>query len=509
MLIRFSRCARILALATLTAAVPALVAQAKVNDDQARKIQEAAPAQARVTPTGKHRVLVFTRAAGFKHSSIPHGAMAVAAMGKKSGAFEAVISDDLTLFDEPNIKQFQGIVLVNTTGPWIRPRPADLTKLSADKSTAKAVETRLQQSLLNWVRAGGGLAGFHAASDANYHWPQFGRLIGGWFNAHPWHEDVGITLEQANHPLMAAFKGQDFVIKDEIYQFKDPYARDNVRVLLKLDTSRTNMNKKNIRRTDGDFAVAWVRSEGKGRVFYSSLGHREEIYWNPTIMQFYLDGIQFALGDLDADTTPSAALGAKPTAAAATASGWTMLFDGKNLDHWKLKPGGWTIEDGTMARQPKGGYAWTKQAYGDFELDLEFKVSKGCNSGIFFRTDPRNAVQGGFEIQVLDSHGKKNVGKHDCGALYDALAPSTNAVKPAGEWNHYRMTAKGPKIQVVINGKQVIDANLDDWKTPKQNPDGSKNKFKTALKDLPRTGHIGFQDHGKPVWYRKVKIRPL
>jgi len=189
--------------------------------------------------------------------------------------------------------------------------------------------------------------------------------------------------------------------------------------------------------------------------------------------------------------------------------GFVALFNGKNLKGWNAKPNGWTVEDGVLARKPGSGYIWTKEAYGDFILDVEVKVSPRCNSGIFFRTDPKNAVQGGFEIQVLDPTGKTKLGKHDHGALYDALAPSANPAKPAGQWDRFVITCKGPRVTVSINGKQVVDANLDDWKTGNKNPDGTRNKFKTALKDLPRKGHIGFQDHGKPVWFRNVYLKKL
>jgi hypothetical protein len=189
--------------------------------------------------------------------------------------------------------------------------------------------------------------------------------------------------------------------------------------------------------------------------------------------------------------------------------GFVALFNGKNLDGWQAKKNGWAVEDGVLVRKPGSGYIWSKESFGDFVLDLEVKVSRRCNSGIFFRTDPKNAVQGGFEIQVFDTTGKTKLGKHDHGALYDALAPSANPAKPAGEWDRFIITCKGPKITVSINGKQVVNANLDDWKTGNKNPDGSRNKFKTALKDLPRTGHIGFQDHGQNVWFRNVYLKKL
>ncbi|MBL7223433.1 MAG: DUF1080 domain-containing protein [Candidatus Brocadiae bacterium] len=193
------------------------------------------------------------------------------------------------------------------------------------------------------------------------------------------------------------------------------------------------------------------------------------------------------------------------------ADGWTVLFNGTDLDAWNCKKGGWVIDDDkAMARQPKGGYAWSKERFGDFVLDLDFKVAEGCNSGIFIRTaNLRNVVQTGIEVQVLDSFGKKQMGKHDCGAIYDCLAPSANAVKKPGEWNHITITCNDNLIQVVLNGQKIIDMDLDKWAEAKKNPDGSKNKFRTAYKDMAREGHIGFQDHGKPVWYRNVKIKPL
>lgn len=121
---------------------------------------------------------------------------------------------------------------------------------------------------------------------------------------HPWHEEVGVKIEEPNHPLVGAFEGKNFRLKEEIFQFREPYSRKKVRVLLSLDTKTTNMNVPWIHRKDNDFALAWARLYGKGRVFYCVFGHRTEIWWNPTILRFYLDGIQFAIGDLDAPAEP-------------------------------------------------------------------------------------------------------------------------------------------------------------------------------------------------------------
>ncbi|MHC2068627.1 ThuA domain-containing protein [Bremerella sp. T1] len=278
-----------------------------VTPDQIEKMAAALPEKPRVAPQEKQNVLVFTRYHGFRHSSIPVGAMAVQMLGDKTGAFDARITNDLTMLDPETLKDYDAIVMVNTTGQWIKPRDEDIAKLAAagKEMTKDEAEAMFRKSLLDFVSSGKGLVGFHAASDANYHWEEFGKLIGGYFDQHPWHEKVGIKVDSPDHPLMAAFGGEDFAIVDEIYQFRDPYSRDALHVLLSLDVDKTNMDKKNIKRKDGDFAVSWVRSYGDGRVFYSSLGHREEIYWNPQMLKFYLDGIQFALGDIEAPTAPS------------------------------------------------------------------------------------------------------------------------------------------------------------------------------------------------------------
>jgi hypothetical protein len=192
----------------------------------------------------------------------------------------------------------------------------------------------------------------------------------------------------------------------------------------------------------------------------------------------------------------------------AASDGWLPLFDGKNLDAWTNPAGqkpspGWVIEDGALVRKTKAGDVWTKQRFGNFILALEFRTQG--NSGIFIRTDnPRDNVQTGIEIQI-DRPGVP--GKHSVGAVYDLLAPTENAATT--NWNHMVITAKDNRLQVELNGRRIIAMDLDRWSEPGKNPDGSKNKFKAALKDFKREGHIGFQDHGREVAYRNVRIKPL
>ncbi len=173
-------------------------------------------------------------------------------------------------------------------------------------------------------------------------------------------------------------------------------------------------------------------------------------------------------------------------------------------------PGSWKLLDGVLTFGGKG-YIWTKERYGDFVLDCEFKISPGGNSGIFFRTaDLKDPVQTGVEMQIYDTPHSQQPLKNDCGALYDLLAPASYAEKAAGEWNHVIITCNDNFISVTLNGVNIIEnMDIDRWDTPGKNPDGTGNKFKKALKDFSREGHIGLQDHGDPVWFRSVKIKEL
>ncbi len=187
-------------------------------------------------------------------------------------------------------------------------------------------------------------------------------------------------------------------------------------------------------------------------------------------------------------------------------SGWRDLL-ADDLSNCTFNEGSWTFEKGVLTWKG-GGYIWTNERYGDFILDLEYMVSENANSGVFFRTyDLDDIVQTGIEVQIHESGDGSPLGV--CGAIYDCLAPSANVAKPAGEWNHYTITCLDNKIYVVHNGTQIIDMDLDLWTEPHKNPDGTRNKFKTAYAEMAREGHIGFQDHGQPVWFRNLKIKEL
>ncbi len=272
------------------------------------QIWAAAPEQARVTPEGPRRVLIFDTPFMDKspHArwGIPFATYAMQAIGVKTGAFEPVPSDDIALFLPDNIKQFDAILLNNSDGPWIRPTDEDMDRLKEFGADADEVEQLLRRSFLDYVSNGGGLVAYHFAIGANNHWPEYKELLGAGYWGHPWNEEVGIKVEEPDHPLVQAFGGDDLRLTEEVFQFRDPYSRDKVRVLLSLDVENTNMGVQWIERTDNDFALAWVKEHGEGRVFYTAIGHRTEHFWNPTLLQFYLDAIQFATGDLQAPAEP-------------------------------------------------------------------------------------------------------------------------------------------------------------------------------------------------------------
>lgn len=192
-------------------------------------------------------------------------------------------------------------------------------------------------------------------------------------------------------------------------------------------------------------------------------------------------------------------------------SGWRDLFY-QDFSNASMNPGTWQWEQGVLAWRG-GGYIWTKERYGDFILDLEFKVAENSNSGVFFRTDEfeqRRYVQTGIEVQIHDSTDRSRRGQ--CGAIYDIQSPSKPLdvfMRPTGQWNRMTLVADGSRLWVLINGHQIINMDLDDWTEPGKNPDGTSNKFNTAYKDMSREGHIGLQDHSDPVWYRNLKIKEL
>ncbi|MBP8303870.1 MAG: DUF1080 domain-containing protein [Phycisphaerae bacterium] len=185
---------------------------------------------------------------------------------------------------------------------------------------------------------------------------------------------------------------------------------------------------------------------------------------------------------------------------------WQPLL-ADDLSNATFKPGSWRNVQGVLERLG-GGDLWTRDKYGDFILDLEFQVTPGANSGVFIRCgELADWINTTIEIQVHESTDGTRYGQ--CGAVYDIRSPSKVVARPAGQWNSMRITAHGPRLQVMMNDEVIVDIDLDQWTDPGKNPDGTPNKFKYAYKDMPRSGFIGFQDHGAPVSFRNIRIKTL
>lgn len=189
---------------------------------------------------------------------------------------------------------------------------------------------------------------------------------------------------------------------------------------------------------------------------------------------------------------------------AASAAGFEVLYDGKDLSKLKTE-GNWQIQaDGSLKLTPREGekgwtryhhYLWVPGEYGDFSIDFEFQYTAGGNSGLYFRcADDIDPTKSGFEVQILDSHGvAKELGHHDMGGIIKTQGASKNASKPAGEWNRMTVSMAGDRVVVVLNGECIQDFNL--------------REKKPADKDLPATGKIAIQDHGQPFAVRNIRIK--
>ena len=281
-------------------AVPGF-AQKAANPKDVEKVEKALPTEAPAKPKAKRNILIFSKTAGFRHSSIELGTRAITLMGDKTGAYAAFATEDESYFEPEKLAKFDAVFMLNTTEDLFKP------KTGSNEEKAKR-ETELKASLLDFVKSGKGLIGIHSATDTYKGWKEYNEMMGGAFVSHPWHKKVPVKLTDPKSPVNAAFDGKDFEIADEIYMFRDDTAKPTDRkFLLEMDIAKMDQKDKDGgKRKDGTYGISWIRTYGKGRSFYCSLGHREEIFWNPTILKHYLAGIQYALGDLEADATPTA-----------------------------------------------------------------------------------------------------------------------------------------------------------------------------------------------------------
>jgi uncharacterized protein len=298
------------------------------------QMMSALPDTAPAKPARPRRVLVLAKAAGFVHASIPLAARTIEALGQKTGAWTTVITYNPADINEQNLQQYDAIFLASTTGTFLD-----------DPKDPAATDAR-RKALLDFIRGGKGVAGIHAATDS-YHggppatpaaggkapvdggaalWPDFNRLIGGYFKYHwSYPTQIAVKIEDPDNPINAAFTtvnattgartARPFSIVDEVYTFNEAsWSRARAHVLTSIDYSKMPAEVKAQepapQRTDHDYALSYIQREGKGRVFVEVLGHDESIYKLSPILTHLLAGMQYVLGDLQADDSPSS--GSKP-----------------------------------------------------------------------------------------------------------------------------------------------------------------------------------------------------
>ena len=509
------------------------------------------------------KILFFSKSSGFEHDVISwkksqpgFAEKVLLELGAKNG-WEFTFSKDGSKFSPDYLNQFDAVFFY-TTG--------DLCSEGTDKNPPMSAAGK--QALFDYVRAGKGFIGTHAATDTFHtaneskkgpdryvnHGEQadsYARFIGGEFIIHGAQQ---VATNAVIDPKFPGFENvrANFAFTEEWYSLKD-FSPD-IHVLTVMDAPHM----KGAMYERPAYPNTWARNEGNGRVFYTAMGHREDVWTNPTFQQILVGGIKWALGEIKADVTPNiktVAPGAytnpkyvepKPATAAPNTltaqektDGWKLLWDGKTGKGWrsaksdKFPEHGWTIQDGVLTvhdnkgeESAGGGDIITEQRYANFELTADFKLTPGANSGIkiFVQPDisPVDKVTGkktavgsaiGMEFQVLDDalHPDAKLGKdgdRKLGSLYDLIpAPADKATKPIGEWNSARILSEGKHVTFWLNGQKTVEFER-----------GSENfrqhVAESKFKNIPEfgewaDGHILLQEHGNEVSFRNVKIREL
>jgi type 1 glutamine amidotransferase/sugar phosphate isomerase/epimerase len=270
----------------------------RLQPDVREKIEAAAPRQALAKPARPRKLLVTDIQMYSGHSTIPHGNYLLELMAKHTGAFEPTFSNDPELLKYPKIKEFDAVYFNNVCGMVHN-------------------EPDVREGLLRFVREGGGIGGHHAVTYANNNWPEFADMMGGWAGAHHIERQM-LKVEDTGSPLTKSFGSGSFEHTDEFYIFPpySPYSREKQRILLTIDVERSDRASANrfcvqCTRPDQDYGVAWIRTYGKGRAYFTPLGHTDIFYTDQRWTQHLLAAIQYILGDLEADATPSAKLGGR------------------------------------------------------------------------------------------------------------------------------------------------------------------------------------------------------
>ncbi|MFE9045941.1 lectin [Streptomyces sp. NPDC007818] len=402
-----------------------------------------------------YKVLVFSKTAGFRHSSIDDGVVALRGLGTANN-FTVDATEDAQTFTAGNLAQYKAVVFLSTTGD--------------------VLNSTQQTAFEQYIQGGGGYVGIHAAADTEYDWPFYEGLAGALFHSHPAIQPATVKVEDRAHDSTAHL-GAAWQRTDEWYNYRTN-PRTTARVLASLDESSYSGGN-----MAGDHPIAWCKDYQGGRAYYTGGGHTDESYAEPAFRRHLLGGIRWAAGMTDADCRPE--------------TGYTPLFDGSSTSGWRQAgPGGFTLADGTLTSHGGLGLFWYGQELsGDYSVKLDWKAAGDDNSGVFLgfpaSDDPWTAVNQGYEIQIdaTDSADRTT------GAVYGFrsadLAARDAALNPPGEWNTYELRVTGERLEVFLNGRKINDfTNTDPARSLRQ-------------------GHIGLQNHGDgdDVSFRNVRVK--
>lgn len=231
-----------------------------------------APAAAKSPKKGK--LLYMTLSSGYKHEVIPYSEEIVKQIGEQSGAFDTTVTQDVGAFTAENLKKYDAVMFY-TTG--------ELPMTDAEK-----------KAFMSFIHSGHGFVGVHSATDTFYMWEDYLKLVGAYFNDHPWHQLVTVDVVDQQSPLVS-FYGKSFQVNDEIYQMSD-FQADTSHVLLRLDPSSVDTKNPRVRRRFYGWPLAWTRMDGRGRAFYTALGHEKAVWGDENFQKMLLNGIKWAMG---------------------------------------------------------------------------------------------------------------------------------------------------------------------------------------------------------------------
>ena len=518
---------------TLIAALTSLLLSALSCGDAAaspgggRVVAPQAAAQQDPAPAPS-RVLFVTQSAGYEHGVVKRaspGQLAVAERG-----LSAALADSADSADSAGPGYALRITQDASQLPALLPELDAVVFYTTGELPLSEAE---RAALLDWVADGGAFVGLHCASDTMYASPAYLDMLGGTFDGHPWHQEVTLKVEWPEHPALAHLP-PSWTLTDEIYQFR-AFERWPNAVLLSLSGERAELSKG--KRADGDYASAWCKPYGRGRVFYTALGHRPELWNDERFLAHVRGGLDWALKGPDLPAPPPQgavvlvgadgpdrgawshrdggpfrwAVGGAPGADARAAGGADASADGG------AGGAGGGIGAATVAAQAAGAGEMTvldtgagdlvsQRAFGDTLIHVEFMLPTGHegrgNSGVY--------VQGRYELQVIDPSTAETPDVGTCGAVYGVAGPSRAAIRAAGVWQTYDIRFRAPRFDA--SGARTAAARLSLWhngirvhdelELPDVTPGG-------IAQNEAAMGPLMLQDHGDPVRYRNIWVAPL